>query len=118
MQYDIQDRRKVYSTLQAEGIEIPRYAVLDRDSPNPKGSSENCVKRYPFRGGYFGVSDHELVESEDHVEVNGVVFNKPFVEKPVSAEDHNIYIYYPTSAGGGSQRLFRKVFNCFFYSSL
>lgn len=52
---------------------------------------------------------HELIESEDHVEVNGVCFNKPFVEKPVSAEDHNIYIYYPTAAGGGSQRLFRKI---------
>ncbi|XP_077300771.1 inositol hexakisphosphate and diphosphoinositol-pentakisphosphate kinase isoform X1 [Arctopsyche grandis] len=89
MQYDIQDRRKVYSILESEGIEIPRYAVLDRDSPDP--------------------THHELVESEDHVEVNGVVFNKPFVEKPVSAEDHNIYIYYPTSAGGGSQRLFRKI---------
>lgn len=36
MQYDIQDRRKVYSILEAEGIEIPRYAVLDRDSPDPK----------------------------------------------------------------------------------
>lgn len=49
------------------------------------------------------------MEGEDHVEVNGEVFPKPFVEKPVSAEDHNVYIYYPTSAGGGSQRLFRKV---------
>lgn len=31
---------------------------------------------------------HNLVESEDHIEVNGIVFNKAFVEKPVSAEDH------------------------------
>ena len=49
------------------------------------------------------------MESDDVVEINGITFNKPFVEKPVSAEDHNIYIYYPSSAGGGSQRLFRKV---------
>ncbi|XP_024884534.1 inositol hexakisphosphate and diphosphoinositol-pentakisphosphate kinase 2 isoform X1 [Temnothorax curvispinosus] len=96
MQYDIQDRRRVYAILESEGIEIPRYAVLDRDSPDPKQNID-CIL------------EHELVESEDHVEVNGITFNKPFVEKPVSAEDHNIYIYYPTSAGGGSQRLFRKI---------
>ncbi|XP_015494304.1 inositol hexakisphosphate and diphosphoinositol-pentakisphosphate kinase 1 isoform X7 [Parus major] len=89
MQYFIQDRREVYRILQEEGIDLPRYAVLNRDPDRP----EEC----------------NLVEGEDHVEVNGAVFPKPFVEKPVSAEDHNVYIYYPTSAGGGSQRLFRKI---------
>ncbi|XP_017545693.1 inositol hexakisphosphate and diphosphoinositol-pentakisphosphate kinase 1 isoform X1 [Pygocentrus nattereri] len=89
MQYFIQDRREVYRILQEEGIDLPRYAVLNRDPDRP----EEC----------------NLVEGEDHVEVNGEVFHKPFVEKPVSAEDHNVYIYYPTSAGGGSQRLFRKI---------
>ncbi|XP_055365974.1 inositol hexakisphosphate and diphosphoinositol-pentakisphosphate kinase 1 isoform X2 [Betta splendens] len=89
MQYFIQDRREVYRILQEEGIDLPRYAVLNRDPNNP----EEC----------------SLVEGEDHVEVNGEVFHKPFVEKPVCAEDHNVYIYYPTSAGGGSQRLFRKI---------
>ena len=47
----------------------------------------------------FLFAENTLIEHDDHVEVNGVVFNKPFVEKPVSAEDHNIYMYYPTSAG-------------------
>ncbi|XP_026643448.1 inositol hexakisphosphate and diphosphoinositol-pentakisphosphate kinase 1 isoform X6 [Microtus ochrogaster] len=89
MQYYIQDRREVYRILQEEGIDLPRYAVLNRDPACP----EEC----------------SLIEGEDQVEVNGAVFPKPFVEKPVSAEDHNVYIYYPSSAGGGSQRLFRKI---------
>ncbi|MEE6503358.1 hypothetical protein FKM82_004802 [Ascaphus truei] len=89
MQYFIQDRREVYRILQQEGVDLPRYGVLNRDPDKP----EEC----------------NLVEGEDQVEVNGEIFPKPFVEKPVSAEDHNVYIYYPTSAGGGSQRLFRKI---------
>jgi len=51
----------------------------------------------------------ELIEHDDHIEVNGVVIHKPFVEKPVDADDHNIAIYYPYSAGGGCKKLFRKI---------
>lgn len=32
-QFDIQDRRKVYQILENAGIEIPRYAILDRNDP-------------------------------------------------------------------------------------
>uniref|UniRef100_A0A8B9EAM4 Inositol hexakisphosphate and diphosphoinositol-pentakisphosphate kinase n=1 Tax=Anser cygnoides TaxID=8845 RepID=A0A8B9EAM4_ANSCY len=37
MQYHIQDRREVYGILKAEGILLPRYAVLNRDPNNPQG---------------------------------------------------------------------------------
>lgn len=56
MQYDIQDRRKVYRILEDAGIELPRYAVLDRDSPN--------------------LEEREVIEGEDSIEINGTVFNK------------------------------------------
>lgn len=89
MQYHIQDRRDVYNLLARKDVNQPRYAILDRDEKDHAGKG--------------------IVEEDDHVWINGVIFTKPFVEKPVSAEDHNVYIYFPSSAGGGSQRLFRKV---------
>ena len=36
MQFDIQDRRSVYAILEKEGIENPRYAILDRESDDPE----------------------------------------------------------------------------------
>ena len=54
------------------------------------------------------IPDNELVEYDDHIEYKGKKLFKPFVEKPVNGDDHNIYIYYPPSHGGGQKRLFRK----------
>lgn len=33
------DRREVYRILQEEGIDLPRYAVLNRDPDKPDGQS-------------------------------------------------------------------------------
>lgn len=88
-QFDIKDRRKVYKILNENGIETPRYAVCDRE-----GNKECHFEEY-----------------EDHIVVDTQIFNKPFVEKPIDAEDHNINIYFPSSAGGGCQKLFRKIAN-------
>lgn len=95
------DRRKVYAALTAAGRtlpsiysdegHLPHHAVLERDP----ATNELCA----------GVT---FVENEDWVKVNGVRINKPFVEKPVDAEDHNFTMYYPSTAGGdcgGSRRL-------------
>eukprot|EP00939_MAST-03C_sp_MAST-3C-sp1_P004136 g4136.t1 len=82
------DRRRVYETLQSAGIPVPNYVVMDRDGPESSWS--------------------KLEEFEDFIVVDDVRVDKPFVEKPVSGDDHNIYIYYPSASGGGSKRMFRK----------
>lgn len=58
---------------------------------------------------HWPISEVKIREDNNAIIVDGQVLEKPFVEKPVSGEDHNVYIYY---RGGGGRRLFRKV--CFF----
>lgn len=76
-QYDLLDRRKVYAKLARVGIPHPRYLLLDREQGT--GSSSDGGKP-------------TLVETDDCIQINNAVLEKPFVEKPISAEDHNIYI--------------------------
>ena len=100
MQEVIQDRRRVYDTLEGSGIDVPRHVYLSRDGYKSKGSGDGN-----------GSNDQDVVEYDDFIVVNGVTIQKPFVEKPVNAENHNISIYYPTTAGGGCKKLFRKIGN-------
>lgn len=44
-----------------------------------------------------GESPEGFLEDDDWVSLHGVKIKKPFVEKPASGEDHNVYIYYPYS---------------------
>lgn len=37
------NRREVYRILQEEGIDLPRYAVLNRDPDKPDGQSASAV---------------------------------------------------------------------------
>ncbi|XP_065883522.1 inositol hexakisphosphate and diphosphoinositol-pentakisphosphate kinase 2-like isoform X2 [Dysidea avara] len=90
-QYDLLDRRIVLKKLKEAGVPVPEYAVLNRNKD--------------------GTTDNIWSEQDDVLTIDSKVFHKPFVEKPVSAEDHGIHIYFPSAVGGGSQQLFRKVKN-------
>ncbi|XP_076472834.1 inositol hexakisphosphate and diphosphoinositol-pentakisphosphate kinase 2-like isoform X2 [Babylonia areolata] len=87
MQKILQDRTEVYRVLAEHSVPHPRYTVLNREK------DPNC----------------EVKETDDSIEINSQRYIKPFVEKPIDAENHNVYIYFPQSAGGGSTHLFRKV---------
>lgn len=90
-QYLFLDRRSVYQELIKNNIPVPSHVVVTRDENNHITCS--------------------FSETENSIIVDGIELKKPFVEKPVRADDHNIWIYYPRNAGGGCKKLFRKIGN-------
>jgi len=113
------DRRLVLALLDHLLVPTPRRIEVSRDEgpyiedrvrerltklqlaiPDWKTPSGGKGKTGVVRG-----RNVRLVEGGDAILVNGVMMQKPFVEKPVNGEDHNVYIYYK---GGGGRRLFRK----------
>lgn len=54
------------------------------------------------------MSDFSM-RGDDIIVIDGKTMEKPFVEKPVSGENHNVTIYFSKKKGGGARRLFRKV---------
>ena len=111
-QWDIMDRVRVHEILSDANIAQPRYGVIRRTMNSGRiqlkiiNEKEKSIS-YFLDGTWNTLSN--VHEQDDQIEIDGEIFHKPFVEKPVSAENHDVYIYFPSSAGGGSQRLFRKV---------
>ncbi|KAF8175383.1 cortical actin cytoskeleton protein asp1 [Pholiota molesta] len=85
------DRRLVGAILDHLGVPTPTRLEVSRDG-GPKVDPELVTLR----------------EDGNAIIVDGKAMEKPFVEKPVSGEDHNVYIYF---RDGGGRRLFRKVGN-------
>ncbi|KAG8954007.1 hypothetical protein FRC04_000991 [Tulasnella sp. 424] len=111
MQELLWDRRCVLKILDHVGVPSPYRVEVSRDG-GPKISEDVKAQveaslglklEWPVLG-----PDFKLREDGDAIIVDGKVIEKPFVEKPVSGEDHNIYIY---NRGGGGRRLFRKIGN-------
>lgn len=103
------DRRLVGAILDHLNIPTPMRFEVSRDG-GPKVSDE--LRRTVFDKIGLVLSSHrttptfQVREDGDAIIIDGMVLEKPFVEKPVSGEDHNIYIYFK---GGTGRRLFRKV---------
>lgn len=103
------DRRLVGNVLDHLGVPTPpRYEVSRDGGPKvDKELREHMKKKIGINLSGFQVMTPEvsLREDGDAIIIDGQVLEKPFVEKPVSGEDHNVYIYF---RGGGGRRLFRK----------
>jgi inositol hexakisphosphate/diphosphoinositol-pentakisphosphate kinase len=103
------DRRLVGAILDHLHVPMPRRLEVSRDG-GPKIDKE--LREYMKQklgirlGGQHMTPEVHLREDGDAIIIDGQVMEKPFVEKPVSGEDHNVYIYF---RGGGGRRLFRKV---------
>ncbi|OBZ70407.1 Inositol hexakisphosphate and diphosphoinositol-pentakisphosphate kinase [Grifola frondosa] len=105
------DRRLVGAVLDHLNVPTPRRLEISRDG-GPKVDQELCEimqkKIGIVLGGFRVTPEVTMTEDGNSIIIDGQVMEKPFVEKPVSGEDHNVYIYF---RGGGGRRLFRKVGN-------
>ncbi|KAF2828727.1 hypothetical protein CC86DRAFT_347162 [Ophiobolus disseminans] len=123
MQQVLWDRRLCLGILDQLSVPTPRRIDVSRDG-GPRLESAEFAKALYERtglklegpedgtgGGAKPPKQVELIDDGNTIRVDGVTLEKPFVEKPVSGEDHNIHIYFHKKDGGGGRRLFRKVNN-------
>jgi len=85
----LRDRREMFRLLVEYEIPVPFHIFCNRIEGEDKDHPDNCV----------------VEEFDDYIVINGQKLSKPFLEKPADADNHEVYIYYPKSVGGGRTRL-------------
>lgn len=117
LQKALWDRRLVLTLLNHANVPTPQRLEISRDG-GPQLDDSLWQKLTNS-----GMTEEQLESLTDQVEpewdlidddilrVGNQELRKPYVEKPVDGEDHNVYIYYPKSTGGGGRKLFRKIGN-------
>lgn len=123
MQQVLWDRRLCLGILDKLSVPTPKRIDVSRDG-GPKLPNAEFAKTLFERtglklegpedgtgGGLQSPKQVEMIDNGNTIRVDGVTLTKPFVEKPVSGEDHNIHIYFHKDDGGGGRRLFRKINN-------
>ncbi|TNY19464.1 inositol pyrophosphate synthase [Rhodotorula diobovata] len=107
------DRRVVLQILDKIGVPTPARLECNRDGGPQldKAIADQIQQSLGVRVDKpRPTSDFQLAD-DDTIVIDGKSMVKPFVEKPVSGENHNVNIYFPKNKGGGARRLFRKVGN-------
>ncbi|KAK9461120.1 histidine phosphatase superfamily-domain-containing protein [Lipomyces oligophaga] len=105
------DRRLVLDVLDSISVPTPKRLEISRDGgPIVDSVLDKRMQEQGVNIRRGPAPDWKMID-DDTLWVEGETLSKPFVEKPVNGEDHNVYIYYHTSQGGGGRKLFRKVGN-------
>ena len=124
MQKVLWDRRLCLRILDQMKVPTPKRIEVNRDGGSKLESPELAkhikkVSGVVLEGAANGTGGGApltktvaMADDGDTLIVDGQPFKKPFVEKPVDGDDHNVIIYFPRShEGGGARRLFRKIGN-------
>lgn len=125
MQKILWDRRICLRILDCMGVPTPSRLEVNRDGGPKLESPELAAHVHRMSGvrlvgpedGTGGsmpqTKEVKLADDGDSLIVDGLRLTKPFVEKPIWGEDHNIRIYFPKAheSGGGGRKLFRKIGN-------
>ena len=125
MQKILWDRRICLRMLDSMGVPTAKRVEVNRDGGPTLESASLAEHVFRFSGvrlegpedgtggGLPVTGEVKLIDDGDTLLVGGKTLKKPFVEKPISGEDHNIRIYFPQDhpGGGGGRKLFRKIGN-------